>query len=103
MDNDKEAVVKALAKRLNAGDTDILSDIYDDAVAQVLDYTNQKQLVGNMAVYVKQLVIVMFNRQGNEGESSRSEGGVSAQFETGMPASIKEGLAKYRRARVVTF
>lgn len=103
MGNDKEAVVKALAKRLNADDTDILSDIYDDAVAQVLDYTNQTKLVGNMAVYVKQLVIVMFNRQGNEGESSRSEGGVSASFETGMPANIKEGLAKYRTARVVTF
>lgn len=103
MDDDKEAVVKALAKRLNADDTDIVSDIYNDAVAQVLDYTNQKQLVGNMQVYAKQLAIIMYNRQGNEGESSRSEGGVSASFETGMPASIKEGLSKYRTAKVVTF
>lgn len=103
MDNEKEAVVKALAKRLNADDTDILSDIYNDAIAQVLDYTNQPKLVGNMYVYAKQLAIILYNRQGNEGESSRSEGGVSASFETGMPASIKEGLAKYRRAKVVTF
>lgn len=103
MDKEQEAVVKALAKRLNADDTDIVSDIYNDAVAQVLDYTNQKQLVGNMQVYAKQLAIIMYNRQGNEGESSRSEGGVSAQFETGMPASIKEGLSKYRTAKVVTF
>lgn len=101
MDEEKEQVVSALLKRLGTDDTDLVSDLYDDALAQVLDYTNRTKLVGNMAVYVKQLVIVMFGRQGNEGESSRSEGGVSATFEVGIPATIKQGLMRYRTAKVV--
>ena len=68
-EKEKEQVVSALVKRLGTDDTDLVSDIYDDALAQVLDYTNRTKLVGNMAIYVKQLAIVMFNRQGNEGES----------------------------------
>lgn len=101
--DEKEQVVSALIKRLGTDDTDLVSDIYDDALAQVLDYTNRTKLVGNMAIYVKQLAIVMFNRQGNEGESSRSEGGVSASFELGIPTEIKQGLMCYRTAKVVKF
>ncbi|GHV97892.1 hypothetical protein lacNasYZ03_11680 [Lactobacillus nasalidis] len=100
---DKDSVVSALSKRLGTDDTDLLSDMYDDALAQVLDYTNRTKLVGNMGVYVKQLVIVMFNRQGTEGDSSRSEGGVSESYEIGLPSDIKQALMRYRTAKVVTF
>ncbi|MFS7206714.1 phage head-tail connector protein [Carnobacterium divergens] len=78
----------------------VLSDDLKDALADVLDYTNQDVLIGNMISSVKDMMIIRYNQEGNEGESSRSEGGVSQSFETGVPKKIKSKLNRYRVANV---
>ncbi|AHC30339.1 hypothetical protein CF77_gp26 [Oenococcus phage phi9805] len=94
--NDTEQI-QSLITRLGIG-KELATDFYNDGVAQVLDYTNRKKLVGNMPVYAKKLAIIAFNHNGTEGETERVEGGVTNGFEAGIPLSIRQSLAKYRRA-----
>lgn len=74
-----------------------------DALADALDYTNRDVLVGNMDTAVKDLYIFRRNTEGVEGETSRSEGGVSQSFEIGIPKRIRTKLNRYRIATLKTF
>ncbi|WP_413487022.1 phage head-tail connector protein [Carnobacterium maltaromaticum] len=78
----------------------VLTDDLADALSDVLDYTNRDVLVGNMPTSVKDLYIIRSNQEGNEGETSRSEGGVSQAFEEGIPKRIRSKLNRYRMARM---
>lgn len=53
-----------------------------------------------MSVYVKKLAVINYNRLGLEGETQRSEGGVTNYLETGIPKDIRQGLNRYRIAKV---
>lgn len=74
----------------------VLADDLADCLAIVLDYCNRDTLVGNMDKAVKDLFIIRYNREGNEGEESRTEGGVSITFETGVPKQLRTTLNNYR-------
>lgn len=84
-------------------DTAVLKDDIKDAMYDALDYCNRDVLVGNMASAVKDLYIFRRNTEGNEGETARTEGGVSQSFEIGIPAKIKSKLNRYRVAKVRSF
>ncbi len=79
---------------------EILQGDLQDALNEVLDYTGRDELIGNMQSCVKKLYVVRYNQEGNEGETSRSEGGVSQSFETGIPKDIRISLNRYRIAKV---
>lgn len=92
-----------LGRKLNITDTtalQVLEDDLGDVLAEVLDYCNRDVLMGNMITSVKDLFIVRHNMEGNEGETSRAEGGVSQTFETGIPLKIRSSLNRYRVAKV---
>lgn len=93
-------LITSLGLRLNITDKALLSDLVEEATAQVLDYTGQKKLVGNLNIYVKRLAIVNYNRSGLEGEAQRSEGGITNSLEIGIPKDIRQGLNRYRVAKV---
>ncbi len=78
-------------------------NLIEDAVIMVLDYTSRDVMVDAMWLYARQLAIIAFNREGNEGESSRSEGGVSQSFIDDIPQSIKHSLNRYRVGKVVSY
>ncbi|MGX7195160.1 phage head-tail connector protein [Enterococcus olivae] len=80
----------------------ILADDLEDCLAEVLDYCNRETLEGNMAKAVKDLFVIRSNQEGNEGEESRSEGGVTRNFETGMPKHLRTMLNKYRLGSVTS-
>lgn len=94
-------MVSSVRTRLKATDDELIKDLVKEANAQVLDYTGQKKLVGNMNVYVKKLAIINYNRLGLEGEMQRSEGGVTNSIEVGIPKDIRQGLNRYRIAKVM--
>lgn len=93
-------MVLSIGKRLNVTNDELLTELLKEAETQVLDYTGQKKLVGNMSVYVKKLAVINYNRLGLEGETQRSEGGVTNYLETGIPKDIRQGLNRYRIAKV---
>lgn len=99
---DDTTQIQALVARLNIS-LSLATDYYADAKALVLDYTNQSIMIGNMAVYAKKLAIIAYNRDGIEGESQRTEGGVTNTLELGIPLDIRQALAKYRTASLGSF
>ncbi|QAS70259.1 hypothetical protein DLJ48_06855 [Oenococcus sicerae] len=94
---DNSAQIQSLVSRLGIT-ADQATDYFIDGLAQVLDYTNRDKPIGNMAVYAKKLAIIAYNRNGTEGSTARIEGGVTEDFEAGIPLEIRHSLAKYRIA-----
>lgn len=93
-------IVSALSTRLENVNNALLTELVKESIAQVLDYTGQKKLVGSMDIYVKKLAVINYNRLGIEGETQRTEGGVTNYIETGIPKDIRLGLNHYRIAKV---
>ncbi|MGE9946566.1 phage head-tail connector protein [Lactobacillus johnsonii] len=93
-------IVSALSTRLENVNNALLTELVKESIAQVLDYTGQKKLVGSMDIYVKKLAVINYNRLGIEGETQRSEGGITNYLETGIPKDIRQGLNCYRIAKV---
>lgn len=94
--------VKRLAEDLGIDETRA-SNLIEDAVVLILDYTNQDEMQNSMWLYARQLATISYNRESTEGESSRSEGGISQSFVEDIPLNIQRGLNRYRLGKVVSF
>ncbi|MSD82895.1 hypothetical protein GKC32_00690 [Lactobacillus curvatus] len=81
-------------------DSALIADLYDDAITEILDYTNRDKMLDSMYVYAKKIAKIAFNQLDVEGETARTEGGVVQNFELGIPASIRSKLNRYRIAKV---
>ena len=77
-----------------------LEALYLDAEGMVLAYTGRQTLPRALETAVVQMGIVLYNREGTEGETSHSEGGVSRTMD-GIPTEIERQLRPYRIARIV--
>lgn len=63
----------------------------------VLDYLGRDVIPTSAESIVVKLAVIYYNRLGNEGENSRSEGGISQSFSTDIPADILRQLQNYPR------
>ena len=63
----------------------------------VLDYIGRDKVPKGADSIVIKLAVIYYNRIGNEGESSRTEGGISQSFVTDIPEDIKRQLHNYPR------
>ncbi|VDG18242.1 hypothetical protein [Lactobacillus brevis] [Lactiplantibacillus mudanjiangensis] len=100
MADEVASLLKRLGLNADSEDTGLVDDLYQEAVATVLDFTHRDQLVGTMAMYAKQLAIIAYNRLDTEGETERVEGNVSRYFVTDIPEQIQKPLRRYRVARL---
>lgn len=86
--------------RLDITDTSqdaLLNILLEDTEADILDKCNLEVLPEKALPLQRELVIIYYNKNGSEGEASRSEGGVSVTYE--MPQSIKSRLKAFRKLR----
>lgn len=67
------------------------------ATSAVLDYIGRSEVPKGAESIVIKLAVIYYNRLGNEGENSRSEGGISQTFCTDIPDDIKKQLYNYPR------
>ena len=95
------AQIEKLKARIPGVDDMLISQLLEDAQDEILDYCNRDVLLTKMEGLQRELAIIYYNRRGSEGESSRSEGGVSVSYSTEIPESIKSRLNAYRRLKVV--
>lgn len=98
-------MLEKLKLRLGISDNSqdgLLGQILEDAENEILDYTNRDKLLPRMEGLQRELAIIYYNRQGNEGESSRSEGAISVSYSTEIPENIKNRLNAYRRLKAVS-
>lgn len=80
---------------------DLLNMLLEDSKNEILDFTHRTELLTTMEGLQRELAIVYYNRQGSEGESSRSEGGISVTYSTDIPTNIKDRLKSYRLLKAV--
>ena len=66
----------------------------------ILTETNRSALTPALEVLQLEVALELYNRQGSEGELSRSEGGVSVSYKDGLSNTILNGIRSHRLARV---
>ena len=94
MDENNEPKTKAIERLKTDLGVDDATGLIEDAVILILDYTNQDKMLDSMWLYARQLATINFNRESTEGESSRSEGGVSQSFIEDIPLNTVEQVIK---------
>lgn len=98
--------LEKLKIRLNISKEDTSKDallemFLEDAESEILDFCNRDALPEKAEGLQRELTIIYYNRMGSEGESSRSEGGVSVSYSTEIPENIKRRLISFRRLKLV--
>lgn len=76
---------------------DLLNLYLDDAKDTILSLTHLSDLPDSLLSTQIELAIILYNKEGIEGQTSHSEGGVSRSFEEGIPESIMKKIRAHRR------
>ncbi len=75
----------------------LLDVLLSDARDTVLDIIGRDELPARLMGVQVELAVIAYNRQGAEGESSRSEGGISRSFIDDLPMEMQRRLKNYPR------
>jgi hypothetical protein len=81
----------------------LLTQILEDAEAEILDHTNRTVLLPKMEPLQRELAIIYYNRIGSEGVTSQSQGGVSVSYSTDIPEDIRKRIQQYVRLKVSNY
>ncbi len=100
------AILDSVKLRIGLNDTvqdNLLSDLIEDATARVLTYINQDGIVNQtvpdtVAWVIKDIVVKMYNRIGDEGKQSGTEGNVSNTWEAIDLSQYADALDVYRES-----
>ena len=100
------AILDSVKLRIGLADTmqdTLLNDLIDDATARVLTYINQDGIVNQtvpdtVAWVIKDIVVKMYNRIGDEGKKSSGEGNVSNSWEAIDLSQYADALDVYRES-----
>lgn len=92
--------LERLAARLGSVEPVQLGALLEDAEGMILACTGRSVLPAALETAKVQLAVILYNRQGVEGQTAHGEGGVSRAME-GMPEEIRRQIAPYRIARVM--
>lgn len=106
-DSDVNASILASVKlRIGLDDKlqdELLNELIEDATARVLAYINQDGIVNQAVPYavtwvIKDVVVKMYNRIGDEGKQSGTEGNVSNTWEAIDLSKYADALDVYRES-----
>ena len=81
---------------------DVLQLLLDDAQADLLTWTNRNELPAALEPIQRQIAVIRYNKQGAEGETAHSEGGISRTFDD-LPESIQNAISQYRLLKVAKY
>lgn len=81
-------------------DDDVLSSLLLRSENIILTETNREKLTPPLVRIQLEVALELYNRQGSEGEKSRSEGGVSVTYKDGLSDHLMSSIRRYRLARV---
>lgn len=77
---------------------DELLNLYlEDAKDTILELTHLSEVPVNLLRAQVELAIFYYNKQGIEGQTGHSEGGINRNFEEGIPESIMKKIRSVRR------
>lgn len=78
----------------------LLQVMLDDVKTDLLTWTNRIELPMSLEPTQRQIVIIRYNKQGIEGQTSHSEGGISRAFED-LPPSLQKTINEKRLLKAV--
>lgn len=81
----------------------LLECILEDVEADMLAYTNRSELLPSMNSLQIKIAVIEYNKQGSEGMSAQSQGGVSQSWIDGLPQDIISALTSFRRLKVSNY
>lgn len=81
----------------NTSKDDLLNLYLEDAKDTILELTHLSEMPNSLLSTQIELAIVLYNKEGIEGQISHSEGGVGRSFEEGIPESIMKKIRSARR------
>ncbi|MBS6559244.1 MAG: phage head-tail connector protein [Clostridiales bacterium] len=87
--------LEKLKKMTGESDEELLSLLLEDTTEDVLIYTRRKKVIPELIKPIRELAVISYNRRGTEGETSRSQGGVSSNFDNEQQ-KIYNSLKQYR-------
>ncbi len=83
---------------LDTTDKDALLNLYlEDAKDTILELTHLSELPQSLLSTQIELAIIYYNKEGIEGQTGHSEGGIGRSFEEGIPESIMKKIRSARR------
>lgn len=85
-----------LGEAIPEGKTAFVNSLLDEAEDKIKDVTGRESVPAQLDSLVVKMAVIAYNMQGAEGESSRSEGGISRAFDV-LPADDKARLINYPR------
>ena len=91
--------VEMLKKLTGESDEELLSLLLQVSEEKILSKTRRSVMITPLKPYVREWAIIAYNRLGMQGETSRSEAGISSAFAE-IPKEITEGISEWRIARV---
>lgn len=87
-------IIENFKKLTGETDDTIVSFFLNQAEETVLEKTNRSEMIDDLNHFKFDLAVARYNRNGEEGESSHSEGGVSKNYLS--DEEILKGCEKYR-------
>lgn len=88
--------LKVLVNALDSSQDDLLEEYLDDAQEFILDTTHHDTIPEKLLRTQVELAIIYYNKQGIEGQTLHSEGGISRSFDD-IPESIMKKIKSFRR------
>lgn len=94
--------LRAILDKENGQEDEKLSVLLSMAEDTVLDTIGRDTLPERLQSVCIEIAVIMYNRQGTEGDISRTEGGISESYIDGLPQHIRKRLENYpRKIRVI--
>lgn len=93
---------KTLAGITDSSQDALIALLLEDAGDAICDYIGRESVPERLRSVQVQLAVMAYNKRGAEGESSRSEGGISQSFD-GLPPEMRERLKNYPRKAAVLY
>lgn len=91
-----ERFCKRFGGTVPEGDSAFIDESLSGATDAVLDMIGRDELPARLDSVVVELALIYYNKRGAEGESSRSEGGISRSFDD-LPPDMQARLKNYPR------
>ena len=88
--------LEMLKKLTGEDDEELLTLLLQMSEEKTLALANRTRMIYPLRPAVRDWAVVAYNRLGTEGETSRSEGGISSAF----PEDISQAIKNYRLGRV---
>lgn len=92
---------RRLGETPDSSETDCVMELLDEAEDAVLDLIGRDVMPERLVSVQVELAVIAYNKRGAEGQSSRSEGGISISFED-VPPLMRKRLENYpKKARSI--